>query len=565
MIASQAWGAIARSAAVRGSCSRGRLDAVVRVSHDAPGALACGAAPPPSNGRSRDRMNLNFRRIADDQRPAAGQVHSGRNQPLAMAVYRSIVSAGPVRGWAGPLLVTALGAWLRFTHLSTPQAVVFDETFYVPQAFGILPYGVEHAVSSFTDSLIPAGKTTDIFLYGGVFAAHPPFGKIQIALGEWLFGLNPFGWRAAVALAGSASILMLARITRRMTGSDLLGCVAGLLLALDGLEFVMSRTAMLDIFVMFWVLAGFGCLVIDRDQARARLNARSQELPEEGAGPRLGTRWWRIAAGCCLGLAVATKWNGLYFLVLFAPLCVIWDMSARREAGFRRYVRGALVTDGAVLLPSLWLTAAVTYLVTWRGWFASTIGWDRNYAAVHGVHTPLISSLYSLYEYHREMLSYNTGLHTPNTYASQPWTWLLLRQPVRFYYAAPQYAESGCTQPHGCIQNVLAVGTPAIWWACLAALPALAAWGLLRRDWRAGAALLGVAAGWLPWFAFASRTKYFYYAVSFDPFLCLALALCVGLIIGPASGSRLRRAVGAAIAAAYLLAVVLNFAWLYPV
>jgi dolichyl-phosphate-mannose--protein O-mannosyl transferase len=122
---------------------------------------------------------------------------------------------------------------------------------------------------------------------------------------------------------------MLARITRRMTGSDLLGCVAGLLLALDGLELVMSRTAMLDIFVMFWVLAGFGCLVIDRDQALARLSARSPGLPPEGAGPRLGIRWWRIAAGCCLGLAAATKWNGLFFLVLFAPLCVIWDMTAR--------------------------------------------------------------------------------------------------------------------------------------------------------------------------------------------------------------------------------------------
>jgi dolichyl-phosphate-mannose-protein mannosyltransferase len=506
-------------------------------------------------------MKLYSRRVAGDQRPAADQVRPGREHPLAMAVYRS---AGPVRGWAGPLLVTVLGGWLRFAHLSTPQAVVFDEVYYAPQSFGILHSGVERTINFF-GSMLPSGNTADIFLPGGVFSAHPPFGKVQIALGEWAFGLSPFGWRVAAALAGSASILMLARITRRMTGSDLLGCVAGVLLALDGLEFVMSRTGMLDIFVMFWVLAGFGCLVIDRDQARARLSARSPGLPPEGAGPRLGIRWWRIAAGCCLGLAAATKWNGLYFLVLFAALCVIWDMTARRDAGFRRYARGALVTDGAVLLPSLWLTAAVTYLAAWSGWFASTIGWDRNYAVAHGVRTPVVSALYSLYEYHREMLSYGSGLHADTTLSSQPWTWLLLRQPVRFYYAAPRFAENGCTQAAGCIQNVLAVGTPAIWWACLAALPALAAWALLRRDWRAGAALLGVAAGWLPWFAFPDRTQYSYYAVSFDPFLCLALALCIGLIIGPGSGSRLRRVAGAATAAAYLLAVAVNFAYLYPV
>jgi dolichyl-phosphate-mannose-protein mannosyltransferase len=483
---------------------------------------------------------------------------------MSMAVLRK-VSAETLWGWAGPLLITAFGAVLRFNHLSTPQAVVFDETYYVPQAFGILRYGAEHAVSIFTNTLIPAGNTTNIFVYGGVFAAHPPFGKIQIAAGEWLFGLNPFGWRFAVALAGSASILLLARITRRITGSDLLGCIAGLLLALDGLEFVMSRTAMLDIFVMFWVLAGFGCLVIDRDQARARLAARSPGLPSEGAGPRLGIRWWRIAAGFCLGLAVASKWNGLYYLVLSVPLCVAWDMAARRGAGFRRYFYGALVTDGIALLPSLWLTAAVTYLATWSGWFASTIGWDRNYAATHGVHTPVISALYSLYEYHLQMLSYGLGLHAADTSASQPWTWLLLKQPVPFYYASMQFGLDGCSQVSGCVQNVLAVGTPAIWWASLAALPALAIWGLLRRDWRAGAALFGVAAGWLPWFALPARTQFFYYAVSFEPFLCLALALCIGLIIGPPDAPWPRRAAGAAITAAYLLVVGLNFGYLYPV
>lgn len=157
-----------------------------------------------------------------DQQPVPGQVHADRAHRLSTTV-RGRINSAAARSWAGPLLVTLLGGWLRFLHLSTPRAVVFDETYYVPQAFGILRYGAEHSVSIFTNTLIPAGQTTNIFTYGGVFAAHPPFGKIQIAAGEWVFGLNPFGWRVAVALAGTASILLLARITRRMTGSDLLG------------------------------------------------------------------------------------------------------------------------------------------------------------------------------------------------------------------------------------------------------------------------------------------------------------------------------------------------------
>ena len=96
----------------------------------------------------------------------------------------------------------------------------------------------------------------------------------MMAFGQWTFGLTPFGWRFSAAVIGTLAILLLARIVRRMTRSTMLGCVAGLLLALDGLELVLSRTAILDIFLMFWVLAAFGLLVIDRDRTVARLARR---------------------------------------------------------------------------------------------------------------------------------------------------------------------------------------------------------------------------------------------------------------------------------------------------
>ena len=43
----------------------------------------------------------------------------------------------------------------------------------------------------------------------------------------------------------------------------------------------------------------------------------------------------------------------------------------------------------------------VVYIATWSGWFATSTGYYRDYAQQHGVHTPVISALYSLYEYHR--------------------------------------------------------------------------------------------------------------------------------------------------------------------
>jgi dolichyl-phosphate-mannose--protein O-mannosyl transferase len=76
---------------------------------------------------------------------------------------------------------------------------------------------------------------------------------------------------------------------------------------------------------------------------------------------------------------------------------------------------------------------------------------------------------------------------------------------------------------------------------------------------------MGVAAGWLPWFPLVSRTKFYYYALEFEPFLILSIVLCLGLILGPTTASALRRATGAVIVGAYVLCVLLMFWYFYSI
>jgi dolichyl-phosphate-mannose-protein mannosyltransferase len=478
-------------------------------------------------------------------------------------------------GWAGPVLVTVFGGFIRFYRLSKPNAVVFDETYYVPDANSILRHGVEFDHVKNINSLLLNGNH-NFLLKTGEVVAHPPLGKIMMAVGQWTFGLTPFGWRFSVALIGTISILMTARIARRMTGSTMLGCVAGLLLALDGLELVLSRTAILDIFVMFWVLAAFGLLVIDRGQMVARLRAAAeQEAPYPLSGPHLGIRWLRVGAGLCLGAACATKWNGIWYLLAFAGLAISWDLGARRAAGFRSWLPAGLRSE-AKWLP-LWfgLLPLIVYAASWIGWFVNPNGYFRNWAQLHGNHTPIWSAIDSWYQYNHWMFQFGLGLSTGQAYKSNPAGWMVLARPISFYWAQP-----ACSVKGGCASEVLAIGTPAIWWAgSLALLFCLTWWiiGLIgdvvfdrpvHRDWRAGAVLLGVAAGWLPWIYFAwhdNRTEFYYYAVVFDPFLVIAITLCLGLIIGPARAAPGRRAVGAVAAGGYLVVVLLNLAYLYPV
>ena len=478
-------------------------------------------------------------------------------------------------GWLGPLLVTIFGGFLRFDRLQVPRAIVFDETYYVKDAWSILNHGVELCPVSNANALIMAGHTTG--LYGvcpqggtGEYVVQPEVGKLMIAVGEAIFGLNSFGWRFSSAVFGTLAILIVSRIARRMTRSTLLGCLAGLLMTLDGLEFVLSRTGILDIFLMTFVLAAFGCMVIDRDVSRERLAelvARHPSGGPTGGGPRLGLRKWQLIAGLLLGLAVGTKWIAAWYIIAFALMFLAWEIGARRAAGLRSFARGAL-RDAAWLPVSFVLIPLGVYIASWSGWFATGTGWDRNYAQAHGVNIPVISPLYSLFEYHVQAIGFGLGLSSHHSYESQPWDWLLVTRPVAYFAQCYTGPASYHPCPKGQVaweQEVLALGTPAIWWGSMAAVAFCLGWWLLHRDWRAGAVLLGVLAGWGPWFPLVTRTKFYYYALEFEPFLILSIILCLGLILGPATAGAVRRSVGAGIAGAYVLVVLIMFWYFYPI
>jgi len=482
-------------------------------------------------------------------------------------------------GWVGPLLVTAVAGTLRFRDLGRPRAFIFDETYYAKDAWSLLHFGVEQDFLKAAEKGDPdpanikilAGDLDGLWTGDPSYVVHPPGGKWMIALGEQLFGFTPFGWRFMVALTGTLAVLMVARIGRRLFRSTLLGCTAALLLTVDGLAFVHSRTALLDPLLMFWALAAFGALLIDRDRTRHRLAGQLEAIrdgrlgPFGRFGPGLGLRPWRLAAGAALGMAGATKWSGLWFLAVFGLMTVLWDVGARRTAGVRRPWVGALVRDAAPAFASVVVVAVAVYLASWTGWFLG--GQDaylRDWAEKNPGPALLPDALWSLWHYHHEAWNFHTGLTSFHAYRSNPWGWLVLARPVSYFYEDPKLGQSGCGVDQ-CSQAVTALGTPVIWWAAPLALAVLVFLWAGRRDWRAGAILAGVAAGYLPWFLYQDRTVYSFYAVAFVPYLVLALTMCLGLVLGGPRAAPLRRQWGAAAAGAYVLLAVANFAWLLPV
>ncbi|WP_369809378.1 dolichyl-phosphate-mannose--protein mannosyltransferase [Frankia sp. QA3] len=501
----------------------------------------------------------------------------------------------PLAGWLATLSVAVVAGLLRFWNLTQPRGVYFDEVYYTKDAWGLLTAGYE--INSTTCS-------------GPAYVVHPPFGKWLMAASEGLFGYTncagaphgdpELGWRFSSALFGTLAVLVLARAARRMFRSTLLGCFAGLLLALDGLEFVQSRIGILDIFLMTGIVVALACLLLDRDDGRARLADRltaalaprpgpapppgggSLGANADGAhsadadaavaaagredrlrelyGPRLGLRKWRLACGGALGLSMGVKWSALYTIIGFAALAIAWDIGARRTGGARQPVLGALRRDLPAWAAAFVVVPIVTFLATWTGWFITDGGYYRHFygdgfgAAVHG-----------WWKYQMAVLKFHEGLDQGHAFASHPMSWLVMARPVAYYYSSPAYGTSGCHDPAGCSREVLALGNPAVWWVGTAGLLGMLAWWVARRDWRAALVLVGFGSAFLPWLLFPNRTMFFFYALPCLPFLVLGITALAGLALGPREASDARRLTGALTVGVYTIVVVLLFAYFYPI
>jgi len=484
---------------------------------------------------------------------------------MAAALYPPM-PVGGWRGWAGPLAVAAFGGILRFTELGRPNAFAFDEVYYAKDALALLRFGYEQQFVEDANDLILASdgnwRTIDVFGPDASFVVHPPFGKWVIAGGEWLFGVTPFGWRFSVAVLGTLAVLMIARIVRRLTRSNLLGIVAGLLLAIDGIHLVMSRTAVLDMVLSFMVLAAFGFLIWDRDLVRRRFAQRIPLAPSEW-GPALGPRPLRWAAGLALGLACAVKWSGLWYLAAFGLMTVVWDVGLRRSLGVTRPWTTTLLRSAPVAFVAMVGSAVVAYVVTWSGWLLTTGGWGRDWADSQP-DSPIPAALRSLWHYHAEAWNFHVGLESDHSYESSPLSWLFQTRPTSFYWNSVDLGVNGCDATT-CASAVAAVGNPVIWWIGVGAvLYQLWRWAA-RRDWRSGAVLVGLAAGWLPWMLYLDRTIFTFYSVVFVPFTIMALTLTIGSILGPATAPPERRRWGAIGAGGIVLLAVIAAWWFYPV
>lgn len=382
------------------------------------------------------------------------------------------------------IVITFVAFLMRIFNLGTPKGLVFDEIYYVDGARDYLKNGVE----------LSKGAPE--------FVVHPPVGKWLIAAGIKIFGDNEFGWRIAVAIAGTLTVYLTARIALRIFHETKWATLTALLVALDGLNLVMSRTALLDIFLTLFILLAVNSW--------------------------LAGKYLRFAI--YLGLAMGSKWSALYFILAFLILEFI-------------------VNRDLVRVIKVGVTSIFIYLISWIGWFSSSNGWDRDLKS-----NPILSLFY----YHKEMLGFHTGLTEKHSYQANPWSWIVMGRPTSFFYQAPK--SCGVKD---CAQEVLAIGTPILWWIGTFALLFLIGvnlhnFAMRRFELESLIPFIGIAAGYLPWFFFQKRTVFTFYSIVFEPFLILAIVLLAK--IAYEYDQRFKYLIGTVV-----ILIAINFLYFYPI
>ncbi|NEM90779.1 dolichyl-phosphate-mannose--protein mannosyltransferase [Galbitalea soli] len=461
--------------------------------------------------------------------------------------------------WAGPVLVVLLAAGTRLWRLGTPSTLVFDETFYVRDAYTMSKLGYEGSW--------PAGdfKGFDTFTRAAEFVVHPPLGKWLISLGMQLFGAqNTFSWRISTAVAGILAVVLLMLITQYLLRSVLVTTIAGLLFAIDGNAIVLSRVGLLDNFVMLFGLLGFGAILLDREWSAVRLAAWIERRDARGRsidwGPALWWRPWLLAAGLAFGLTTAVKWSGIYFLAGLAVYTVLVDLAARRRAGIPLWLGGTIVKQGPVSFLLMVPIAVAAYLASYTGWFVTKGGWDRVWAdqpgnAWTGALAWVPHVLQSFVHNEWEQYNFNINEHQSHPYQANPFSWLLMIRPTSMYFRGSQHLQNGCTV-NFCGESITNIANPLIWWGAVAAAVYLLYRLAITREWRIGLILSGIAVGYLPWLLYANRTVFQFYTIAFEPYLILCLAYVAWLAMGRTDAPAWRRARGERFVAVFLVVAI---------
>jgi dolichyl-phosphate-mannose--protein O-mannosyl transferase len=428
---------------------------------------------------------------------------------------------------------------------------------------------------------------------------HPEVGKWVIGLGEKLAGgaTNPVGWRLAVAILGTLSVFLIIRTVKRMFDSVWCGALAGLLLAIDGVAIVLSRTGILDMVLSFFLLLGFYLLIVDKQKADkmwmdgcmdqpsvhvvpgsvpmerqteiagnvdtgnyARTeggNSETLRIAAESADSipirirhaktrtvPLVLRPYRLLAIAALALAVGVKWSGLYFIAIMLPLSVFWDLFRYGMDTDGNYQKGIIKKAIKSRFAVKWLfkgaipTAIIVVFETLAIYLATWISWfiNNGYDSDWAKNNPG-EGITWLPNALNSFIHYQSEVYKFHTGLTSPHTYA--SDPLSWLFQIRPVSFYYETLPDGRVSDILCLGNPLIWWlSSISFILLFAFFGFsiidkVTQNPMLIAIICAMLASWGIWLQYPSRTMFSFYGVAFLPYLIMCFVYVVSRVIKP--------------------------------
>lgn len=367
------------------------------------------------------------------------------------------------------ILILLLTACLRLYRLDYPNKYVFDEVYHA--------YTAKEYLNGNKDAWSPWGKSPPGVAFEWL---HPPIAKELMTTSMFiLHNTDAWAYRLPGTLLGILSVFLVYKLAILLLKNETAALLSAFIFSIDGLVFVQSRTAMNDAYLVAFILLSVIFFAKQR----------------------------YILAAFFMGISVATKWTGIYFVLFYLPI-LIYQRQFKKLVYF-------------ILIPP------VVYLISYTHYFV--IGYNLN----------------DLLELHRQIWWYQTHLKATHAYSSPWWSWPLNLYPVWYFV---DYQKNN-------IANIFASGNPVVFWVGSASVILTMVEAIKKKAVNLLLILLGFSVFWLPW-ALSPRIMFLYHFSPSVPFLSLALGHQLSSILKNKSERKL--------ALAILILIGLSFILLFP-
>ncbi len=344
------------------------------------------------------------------------------------------------------ILILVCSLFLRLYRLDYPKGYVFDEVYHGFTAKEYLKGSVE--------AWDPWAKPPP----GVAFEwTHPPLAKEIMALSMLtVHSTDAWAWRLPGAFLGTFNIYLIFLLSKLLFKSRNVSLLAAFIFSFEGLNFVQSRTGMNDVYLVTFCLLSLFFFLKNR----------------------------YLFSAISIGLALSSKWSGLYFLgVLFI---LLGYQFISKHLSLRKAIKNGLLF---IIVP------AIVYLLCYIPYFY--LGYNKD----------------QFIELQRQMWWYHSHLKATHDYSSPWWSWPLNLYPVWYFV---EYHP-------GSISNIFASGNPMVFIFGIIAIVFSLYEFIFNRSKALFICLLCYFAFILPW-AFSPRIMFLYHYTPTLPFLSLLLA-----------------------------------------